>query len=197
MTEKIYVDDKLEEGYIHVRTIIEMVGKPKEHLVSTLKDYVKKLAEFDQYIILSEDFADPAENEGGMFNAFVELELLVKSSEDLAWFCFDYLPASVEVIEPTGIKYKGNEFTNFLNDLLGRLHSLDMNFKTFKSQNDMLNRNSEAILKNLINYALKSGPKTLNQLAGISGLKDSNMKNILDVLEKNKLVKLNGDKYSL
>ena len=37
------IKQKIEEGWIHCIFIIEMLGKPKEHLEKTLKGYISAL----------------------------------------------------------------------------------------------------------------------------------------------------------
>jgi len=44
-------------------------------------------------------------------STFVDLEMLTKGSEKLVWFCFDYLPSSIEIIDPQHIRYSGKEFS--------------------------------------------------------------------------------------
>ncbi|MFP4112409.1 MAG: hypothetical protein ACLFPQ_01690 [Candidatus Woesearchaeota archaeon] len=196
MAEKINVSEKLEEGYISIRTIIEMMGRPKEHLMETLKSYVKKLSESDNYEVLNEEYSEPKE-EDGMFNVFVEVEMLVKNIEEVAWFSFDYMPASIEILEPEKLNYKAPELTNFLNDLLGRLHHLDMSFKTKDASIKKLNANSEAILKNFIGYLIKDEPKTVDELSEPLGIGKEQLERLLDRLIGNKYLRKEDDKYFL
>ena len=43
------------EKNIHFRAVIEVLGKPKEHVDSALKSYIQKLKEDAHYIILKEE----------------------------------------------------------------------------------------------------------------------------------------------
>jgi hypothetical protein len=192
--ENINLDEKLEEGYILVKAIIEMLGKPKEHIEETLKSYIDKLDEADNYIVVSEEYSEAEEKES-MFSMFVEVELLVKGTEQLAWFCFDYLPSSIEVVEPSSLKYKSNDFTNFLNDLIGRLHQLDMTFKNSGATIQKLNANAEALMKNFLGYIIREEAKSPAEIGKVMGIPEENMKQLLNRLHGEKYVKKDGDNY--
>ena len=196
MSEQINISEKIDDGYIHVRTIIEMLGMPKEHVIDTLKSYVNKLDESDDFIVLNEGYSDPEEKEN-MFSVFVEVEMLVKGVENVSFYCFDYLPASIEILEPTSLKYSSHHLTDFLNDLLGRLHSLDMNFKTDKAKIDKLNANSEALIKNFLGYLLKDNSKSLKELSGPLGIPEEGLKLLLNRFIGEEYLKKEDDKYSL
>ena len=116
------IKEKIAEGHILVRSIIEIVGKPKDHIESALKDYLKKLNE--QYVVTNEHFenAVPKEN---FFSTFAEIEILMKDTNDILSFAFDYMPASIEILEPENLVIKNNNMTGFINDLLARLHALN------------------------------------------------------------------------
>lgn len=196
-SSKIDVSEKLEQGYIHIRAIIEMLGTPKEHLLETLKSYVKKLSEDEKFIILNEDYSEPEEKET-MFAVFVELDILIKGIENVSWFAFDYMPSSLEIVEPEQFKYRSNEMTSFLNDLLGRLHQLDMVFKTSNAKIAKLNANSEALLKNLIGNLIESSPKTLSEICKKTGISEKELELVLNKFIGDKYVhKSNDGKYSL
>jgi hypothetical protein len=173
-----------------------MMGRPKEHVLQTLKDYVRKLEESDDYFVLSQEYSEPKEDEG-MFNVFVEVEMLIKNIETVAWFCFDYMPASIEILEPSSLKYKSPELTSFLNDLLGRLHHLDMSFKTKDASIQKLNKNSEAILKNFLGYLTKDEPKTVEELSGPLGIEKQQLERLLNRLVGERYVKKEDKKYSV
>ena len=37
------VKEKLDEGYIQSRVVVEVIGKPKEHVEKTMQEYVDKI----------------------------------------------------------------------------------------------------------------------------------------------------------
>ena len=45
------------------RAVVEVLGKPKEHVDSTLKGYLQKLKENDRYEVVKEDLAELRQHE--------------------------------------------------------------------------------------------------------------------------------------
>ncbi len=58
------IKQKIEEGWIHCVFIIEMLGKPKEHLEKTLKGYIIALKKDKKVKILKEEYAEPEKDKG-------------------------------------------------------------------------------------------------------------------------------------
>ncbi len=174
--------ERIAEGSIHFTTILEMMGKPKEHIENTLREYVEKIKSDENFEILRDDFEEAKEVEDGMFSVFVELEILSKRAEHLLWFCFDYMPSSIEIIDPEIIKHNSHDFSNYLNDLQSRLHNMDMIVKQVNATNQKLNRNVEAILKNSIKLSIVSGGNTLPAISANVGVPEQDMANILNQL---------------
>ena len=191
------IKEKVFDGYVHSSAIIEMVGKPKEHVEKTLKDYLATLKDQKDIELVKQDFSEPKEIEGEMFSAFVEIELLTKGVGKLVDFCFDYMPSSIEIIEPESVKYRSYDFTAFLNDLQSRLHDLDMTVKTVNETNKQLNRNTENLLKNSIKLAISSGSDTIDKISSVLGISKENLSNIMETLVTANLISKDGEKFSI
>ena len=57
------------------RAIVEVLGKPKEHVDSTLKGYLQKLKENSHYQIVNEELAELKQHEDSeLWMAFAEIE---------------------------------------------------------------------------------------------------------------------------
>ncbi|MFP4117308.1 MAG: hypothetical protein ACLFTR_00110 [Candidatus Woesearchaeota archaeon] len=190
------IRDKLSEGYIHFTAIIEVLGKPKEHVEKALNDYLSKIKE-SKLIFIKEETSEAKEVEDSMFSTFSEVELMAKGTDALINFCFDYMPSSIEVVEPSILKYSSKALTDFLNDLQTRLHNLDMMVKTTKSKNQALNRNTENLLKNSIKLAVTSGYETVGSISKVLGISEKNLENITDTLVQSGSLKKDGEKLRL
>ena len=189
------IKEKINEGWIHFRAIIEMMGAPKDHLMNTIKSYVNKLKnESKDYVVVDEYYAEPKPADK-LFTTFVELEMLAKSSEHVVWFCFDWMPSSVEIIEPETITYKSQDFTSLLNDLQARLHTIDMALKETKARSDIIERNASIILKNNILLNLKDGEKELKELSKGTGIPEDQLKPFLDNMVKEGRIEKKGLVY--
>lgn len=177
---------------IHARSILEMLGGPKEYIEQTLRDYVQKLKK--NLEIINEDYEE-AKPQGKMFSTFVELEVKFKDMLQLLDFCFEALPSSVEILSPNELNFKSNDLTDFLNDLQGRLHEADMVVKSVRAQNKILDRNATAVLQNFIKYLSKE-PKTAEEISPFIGLEPKEVKAFADNLVKKGVIQEQNGKYS-
>ena len=60
-----------------------------------------------------------------MYTCFAEVEIKVISLLRLIELIFDFMPSSIEILEPSELKFDVLETTSFLNNLTGRLHRYD------------------------------------------------------------------------
>ena len=185
-----------EKQPILARIIIEMLGAPKEHIEQVLRDYVEKLKESKTHTILKTDFAE-AKEQGEMFSTFVELEISFKNLSDLLGFCFDSMPASVEVFSPETLPLSCRNFSDMLNDLQGKLHQIDVIAKQLRSENALLNRNSLELLRNFINHLIKEGKHGLSELSVLVGVREEELKPFLGRMVEEGILRIQEDQYLL
>ena len=160
---------KSEKQHIRCRTIIEVLGKPKEHVEKTIKDYVEKIKQDPDLIILKTDFAETKQQDK-FWSTFVEIEMVVKGIPKLIGFCFDYMPSSLEIIKPDELTLNNRVIADFLNDLQARLHNMDMIIKQLKNENLFLKRNMNNIFKNIILLTLTKAKLNKEQLSKVTGI---------------------------
>ena len=189
------IKEKLNEGYIHCRAIVELLGKPKDYVDNAIKMYVERMKKDKELIILNTEFSEPEAKEE-LFMVFVEVEMLAKNSEKLVWFCFDYMPSSIEVIEPRQIGYKAEEFSNFLNDLQARLHDLDLRLKINIEQNKILKNNATNLMKNIMKLSLMEKDKDITEISKNVGISEEQLEPFLTELIKQGSIEKKGDFYS-
>ncbi len=196
--DKRDIRDKVQEGYIHCSAILEMVGKPEKHVRDTLNKYLDKIEQSKTLILLEKELSEPKQlKDSEMFSMFAEVELLVKGTSNVIWFCFDYMPSSIEIIEPDQLNYSATDFTDFVNDLQSRLHDLDMTVKTVKATNDKLNKNTENLLKNGIKLAITNGHDTVDKVSKVMGVPKENMERIINTLVTAKVIKKEGENLKI
>lgn len=196
-TSKDLIREKLEKGHIHFSTIIEILGAPKEHVVSTLKAYVDKIRHDEQYTLLKEEFSEPKEMDK-LFTQFVDLELLAKDASAIAFFCFDYMPSSIEIIEPQSFTYRAADFSAFFNDMQARLHKIDRFVKELAAQHKNLLRNSNRLLRNNVLIVLTyKGAMGLDELSRRIGVPPDQLKPFTEEMVKEKHIMKDGERYSL
>jgi len=185
-----------EIDHIRFRAIIEILGRPKEHVEETLKKYIEKIKEDSDLIILNEDYAEAKQQET-MWSTFVELELVVKGVQKMIGFCFDYMPSSIEILKPEQLTFNNRDMIAFLNDLQAKLHNVDMITKQLNAENNFLKRNMQIVIKNTVMILLKTGNNTEEKLAKFTGVNKEELKLIIDKLVEEKKIKKEGDIYVL
>ncbi|MBW2982476.1 hypothetical protein KY343_06360 [Candidatus Woesearchaeota archaeon] len=194
--------ERLEKGQVHFRTIIEVAGRPQEYVENTIKGYVDKIKKESKTDVIKEDFAEikkqkEEKTQEEFWHTFVELELWSKNLPSLIDFCFDYMPSSIEVIEPKELHLKEREISGLLNDLQGNLHRMNMMVKEISTENLNLKRNANNLLWNIVAVLTFKEGKTIEQLSKITGFMPDNLQNFLDKLVKEEKLIKKGDKYLL
>lgn len=186
------------EKKILFRAIIEVLGKPKEHVQSSLEKYLQNLKENELYSVVNVQMAKlKQQKEGELWSIFVEVEVWTEKVEHLIGFCFDYMPSSIEVVEPSELKLNDLEVSNFLNDLQTKLHGIDMLAKQLKNENEVLKINTAALLKNYITVLLKQNNLTSVQLSKFTGVNQDKLEDFLDQLIDEGKIDLKEETYYL
>jgi hypothetical protein len=161
-----------------------------------MRVYVDEIKKDKDLIIINADFSD-AEEQETMFSAFVELDMMFKKTEKLVWCCYDYLPSSVEIVEPENIVYKSREFTSFLNELQARMHAVANEVKIKTQENIILDKNGKTILENFIYYCLKDKEYSIDELSGFTGIQKEQLTPFIKIMVEKGAVKEKEEKYSL
>jgi len=198
---------------IKIVAIVEMVGSPKEYIVDTMNLYVEKMKNEKDIKISNVTISDAAQIEVDTtrfnkkekpFSIFAEIEIFAKKPSRIVDYCLDYMPSSIEIIEPESLKFSAHDFSNFFNDLQARLHQLDSAVKVLRMENDLMrknantqNENIEFYLRNSVLILLKEKDKNLATISKNFGLPENIMKTRLDKWAKQGYILINGDKYSL
>ncbi len=191
-------DEKLiaEKTHLRCKIIIEILGKPKEHVEKTIKDYVESIKKDSGFIVMGSDFAD-AQEKDGLWTTFVELDMVIKGLPKLIAFCFDYMPSSVEISKPEELIVQNSTVENLINDLQARLHTVDMVVKKQKNENDFLRQNLAKAAQNVILISLSRGKMTKESLSKLTGIHEKELEIFLENLEKENKIKKEEELYSL
>jgi hypothetical protein len=124
---------------IKARIVIEIAGTPKEHVESTLKMVIEKLTTEKEVAVMRQTTYEPVEI-GRLWSTFSDIEVEVNDINRLVSLCFDYMPSSVEIIEPNSITSDAKDVTDMVNDLLAKLHNYDMVVKNLNAENTLLKK---------------------------------------------------------
>ncbi len=182
--------------HIRVRAIIEVLGKPKEHVEDSIQKYIEHIKEDSELVVLNEYYSEIKE-QGKLWSKFVELNLVVKGTKKLISFCFEYMPSSIEVIKPEELPMANSELSNLLNDLQARLHNVDMAVKQLKAENDFLKTNMNAVVHNTILICLKVSQLSIDQLSQVTGINKKELELFVEKLLKENKIKKENELYML
>lgn len=200
--EKVKTPDKerIQAGQTLVCVVLEMAGAPKKHIDDAMSLLLDKL-EKKEYIaeLVSEEALEAEEHEKhkGLFTTIAEVELWIKKIEDIAQLAFEFMPASIEVIEPEYPSVSNKDLTIMMNGMLAKLHSGEMFVKNIGAKQQTLERNANMLLRNFIVNELKQGERSLGDLAKATGLTENHLEQFLPLLEKDKDIVKEGEKYKI
>ena len=119
--------EKEETKGIEAIFIIEIIGKPAEHLVETLENMIKQIDEEKGVSVKHKKVNEPVtmkENEE-FYTSFAEIVVETDEVINLAMLMFKYMPAHVEIISPELIVLTNNNWNDILNEVIRRLHGYD------------------------------------------------------------------------
>jgi len=194
--EKSEIRGKVAEGKILTRVVIEIVGKPKEHIEKALKIVVDKIKEQKDIKVVEEKLFD-AEKQEEMFSTFAELGVLFMDIETLIGFCFDFMPSSIEILDPEKLNFNSNEFAGLINDLLARLHQMTLKVVQNDIEKKSLKKNMLNMLKNTVMILLSIKSMQLEQISKSSGINEKDLKPLLDSMVKENIINFKEGLYSL
>jgi hypothetical protein len=187
-------DDIIEKGGLLIRVIIEIAGAPKEHIEKTINMMVDMLKK--KHKVLKNEIA-PVEKHEQYFSAFTESEILISKVDDLTEFVYEFMPSSIEIIEPESKTLTNNDISNLYNDLIGRLHKTDMTLKNSNGEKQLLLKANAGMLRSLFNLALKDGEKTQNEIAEIISIEPEHITKALQYYVEQKVLVEKKGKYNL
>ena len=116
----------MAEQKIDVVFMLEILGRPPEHIKETMVQIVERLGKEKDVRIINKMIAEPKKVEGqqDIYSTFAEVEIET-SLPQLMLLIFAYMPAHIDVITPEELKVPNYDFNVFFNELTRRLHQYD------------------------------------------------------------------------
>ena len=185
-----------EEQYIRINAVMQIIGKPKEFIEKKMKEYIEKIKEDNDLMLVKEKVSDAREKEK-IWSVFGEIEVVIKGMSNLVGFCIEYMPTSIEIIKPESFTFKEKVFTMFVNDMLSKLHRVDTIAKQLGTENSILKNNMNKIIQNNLLVLTRFGVNTLEGMKKGTGMEEEEVKRFLDILIKNARLKEVNSQYSL
>jgi hypothetical protein len=134
------IRQKVKDGWIRLKAVFEVAGFPEEHIAKTVQLMSEKFAKEKGVLVIEQIGHSPKKVSDKMFSSFIESEFLVQSLVYLMGLIYDYMPSSVEIIEPADdpISDDPQAITMILNDLVARLHKYNQIIHALRAENALL-----------------------------------------------------------
>jgi len=135
---------------VRAMIVLEILGKPPEHINTTMKEVVSNLDKEQGITVIRKDIKEPKlieqKNKEGkqipgaeeIHTSFAEVELEASELVDLAYIVFKYMPSHVEVISPGEILLRNFDLSSILSGVASKLHQYDAIAKSALIQNQIL-----------------------------------------------------------
>ena len=134
---------------INALLIIDVIGKPPEHLTETLNNIVKKIDDEKGVNVIDKKLNEPAlmKDQKDFYTSFAEIEVEVQEIFDLVILMFKYMPAHIEILSPELIALTNNGWNDILNELTRRLHGYDEIARIVNVEKSILEKKLREVLE--------------------------------------------------
>lgn len=138
----------METKGIKATIILEIIGRPPEHLIETLENLIKNIDEEKGVGVRAKKINEPIfmKDSKEFYTTFAEVDIEVEDILYLAIVMFKYMPAHVEVIEPELIALTNNGWTDILSELTRRLHGYDEIARMMQMENSQMQKKLQELL---------------------------------------------------
>ena len=136
---------------LQANMILEILGRPPEHVKESLSALVSKLGSENGIKVLEKTHHEPipVENSKDLFTAFVELTLELESLNNYFGVLFAYMPAHIELIQPEKMTLGNIDLNELGNKLIQRLHDYDAITKKALVENEILAKKLQEVAPHL------------------------------------------------
>jgi hypothetical protein len=111
---------------IQAHLILEILGRPAEHIKEALNELLKKLGTEKGIKIISQDVREPNPiKDSDLFTSFADITVELDSIDQFFGIIFAYMPAHIEIIYPEDLSLTNFQFNDLGNRILSRLHEYD------------------------------------------------------------------------
>ncbi len=139
-----------DENKINATFIVEILGKPKEHVKESLDNLIGKINDEKGVMIVEKTVHEPRELEikeeksekpqikDKLFTSFAEIEANFENINSLLFVVFNYMPSNVEINNPETFVFKNSYLGELLTGIILRLHKYDEVTKKVVQDNAIL-----------------------------------------------------------
>lgn len=120
--------------------MIEVLGRPPEHVTETIEDLINKIDSEKEISVKHKKINEPKPIEGkdNLFTSFAEIDLEVESIMNILFIIFRYMPSYIEITEPEKINLTNNQINETFNEITRRLHKYDETARILQMEKKIL-----------------------------------------------------------
>jgi hypothetical protein len=137
---------------IQTAVIIQMMGRPEEHLIKAAGEVVEAVGKEPGIKITNKQIhpTTKVENkdkagkilevsaEQQLYGTFAELDLEAENLQAFLNVCFKYMPSHIEIINPEEFRLENFQIAEIMNQIILKLHNYDSIAKSAIMQNQMM-----------------------------------------------------------
>ena len=129
--------------------ILEILGRPANYLVETLKKIEEEIGKEKGVHIKDSKINEPIEleNQKDFYSSFGEIEILVENISILAMLMFKYMPAHIEIISPESIVLTNHGWGDILTEITRKLHGYDEVARVIQTEKMILEKKLKEVLE--------------------------------------------------
>ena len=142
-----------EKPKVKVIMMLEVIGKPPEHLIDALENLIANLDKEKGVTVQKKDIKEPKPIEpkegappSDFYTTFAEVELELEEISSLAYLMFRYMPAHLEIISPESISLTNNRWNELFNELSRRLHGYDEVARVLQIEKSILEKKLKELM---------------------------------------------------
>lgn len=146
---------------IQIRAILEILGRPPEHIVEGLKMLIDKMKQEKGVKVQHFNIHEPKKLKESeeLYTTFADIELEVDSIHTIFSLVFSYMPANIEIIYPEKVELTNVDVNHAMNQLAQRLHNYDAITKRVLQERDGVLAKLREVAPNLFKKEeQKAGP---------------------------------------
>lgn len=120
--------------------ILEVLGRPKEHLVETLENLTKQMNEEKGVRVENKTIHEPhqVKDRDDFFSSYAEIEIEVEGTIPLILVMFKYMPSNIEITYPEKISITNQDFSETLSEISRRLHRYEELVRVIEAEKKIL-----------------------------------------------------------
>lgn len=185
---------------IRATAIVQILGKPKEHIEKVVKDIADTIPEQGYTVERTELMpVEPAEGEDeeGLYSGLFEVDLKLDDHEELFAFIQDYNPTSLEVSEPDEFTMRLPDYNGLVTSVVTIVQQYDQLLKEKIAENIAISKRADRLIRNLITLSIAIKPKGHESIKLETGLAEQVLDPYLKAMVKDGTLEQNGIVYSI